>query len=294
MTTPEFAARAPHALAVAERPSLRRTAGRPIAAGVGGTGGWQALGWATEQAELTAERLVLLHVCVPGSPLDRTTGDPTQAEVELIDPPLARAVANTRMRLGGHRASLRIRSGEPEACLTDASAGVSLLVVGDGAGGRTVRRVVRHAHCPVVVVRPNTAVADASFAGHVVAGVDGSIASRVALEFAVGYAAQHHLPLTAVHVAAGEPQDAARLLADEVAPWARRHPSVSIRQAVLRGSVADRLILAGARARLLVVGDKRRGVIGRARTGDVPLTVATEAPCPVAVVPLEQHETDPW
>jgi nucleotide-binding universal stress UspA family protein len=66
-----------------------------------------------------------------------------------------------------------------------------------------------------------------------------------------------------------------------------------VRRAVLPGPVADTLIHAGAGARLLVVGDKRRGVISRAHTGDVPLTVATEATCPVAVVPLDQREGDP-
>jgi hypothetical protein len=57
--------------------------------------------------------------------------------------------------------------------------------------------------------------------------------------------------------------------------------------------VVDALLRAGAGARLLVVGDKRRGVVGRARTGDVPLTLATEAICPVAVVPIDQREGDP-
>jgi nucleotide-binding universal stress UspA family protein len=266
---------------------------RPIAAGVGGAGGWRALAWASDQAESTGGRLVLLHVCVPGSPLDRATGDPTRAEVELIDPPLARALAAARRRLGGHRAILKIRSGEPSACLAEVSAGTRLLVIGDGEGGRTVRRVVRHARCPVVVVRTAAAAPNAAFAGHVVAGVDGTAAGRAVLELAFDYAAHHGLPLAAVHVSESELTDGTRLLAEETAPWARTHPSVPVRNAVLHGSVADRLLPAGAGARLLVIGDKRRGVIGRARTGDVPLTLATEAPCPVAVVPLYQRDAEP-
>ena len=62
---------------------------------------------------------------------------------------------------------------------------------------------------------------------------------------------------------------------------------------VANHGVPDALIRAGTGARLLVVGDKRRGVIGRARTGDVPLTVAADAPCPVAVIPLHQREGEP-
>jgi nucleotide-binding universal stress UspA family protein len=282
-----------------------------IAVGVGGAGSWQALAWAAEEAERTAARLVLLHVCAPGSPLDRTTGAPTSAQVELIDPPLARAYASTQTRLGGQRVALRISSGQPAARLAAASASVRLLVVGAGEGGRTVRRVLRHAHCPVVVIRPNAPSNGGSpLAGHVVVGVDGTDAGRVALEFAFTYAAEHHLPLAAVHVSeAGRGEHfadhgipsahsvlepaALELLGADTEPWVLKYSAVPVRRAVLHGSVSDALIRVGAGARLLVVGDKRRGVIGRARTGDVPLTVATEAPCPVAVIPLDQREENP-
>ncbi|GAA2565032.1 universal stress protein [Winogradskya consettensis] len=285
--------------------------GRSIAVGVGGAGSWPALAWAADEAEQTGARLVLLHVCAPGSPLDRPTGRPTPAEVELVDPPLARAYAKTQTRLGGQWVALQIRSGEPSAALVDASIGVRLLIVGAGEGGRTVRRLLRHSHCPVVIVRPNSISSRGGpLAGHVVVGVDGTPAGQAATEFGFAYAAEHRLPLAAVHVSAADQDDyfyddttlsthfaaepaALKLLAAETEPWALKCPAVAVRRAVLHGSVADALIGAGAEARLLVIGDKRRGVIGRARTGDVPLTVATEARCPVAVVPLDQREGDP-
>lgn len=264
---------------------------RAIATGLGGAGSWQALAWALEESEQTRTRLVLMHICVPGSPLDRGTSDATAAEVELVDPNLARALEKARARLGGGRAVLKIRSGDPASRLVDASAGVGLLVIGAGEGGRTVRRVVRHAHCPVVVVRPSAA-AGAQYAGHIVVGVDGSTASQTALEFAFAYAAEHRLPLAAVHVTASSSTEPGPLVT-EVELWARKYPDVAVRMAVVGGSVADALIRTGAGARLLVVGDKRRGVIGRARTGDVPLTVAADASCPVAVVPADQREAEP-
>jgi nucleotide-binding universal stress UspA family protein len=258
---------------------------RAIAIGLGGAGSWQALAWAIEEAERTHTRLVLMHVCAPASPLDLYTGDPTTAEVELIDPNLARALGNARARLGGHRVVLKIRSGDPAGRLVEASAGVGLLVIGAGQDGHTVRRILRHAHCPVVVVRPG-----APFAGRVVVGVDGSVASQTALEFAFAYAAEHHLPLAAVRVATfADPEP----LAADVEVWARKYPDVALHMAVVGGSVPDALIRAADGARLLVVGDKRRGVIGRARTGDVPLTVAAGAPGPVAVVPADQREAEP-
>ncbi|MCU7729419.1 universal stress protein [Actinoplanes sp. KI2] len=260
----------------------------PIAAGVGGAGGWRALTWAVELATHTGEQLILLHVCVPGSPLQRIAGQPTPAEVEVVDPALARAYATVRSRLGRDRTTLKICTGHASEELTETSAGARLLIIGDGEGGRTVRRVVRQAHCPVVVVRPIGRAAATPYPGHVVAGVDDSPASRSALEMAYAYAEQNRLPVAALHVS--DRAAAAALLGDAVAPLARAYPLVPTRRSVLAGAVGDQLIHAGAGARLLVVGDKRRGVIGRARTGDVPLTVATEAPCPVAVVPLEQRD----
>jgi nucleotide-binding universal stress UspA family protein len=282
--------------------------GRSIGVGVGGAGGWQALAWAADQAERTGTRLVLLHVCAPGSPLVRVTGEPVPAELELIDPPLARAFTKTRERLGGKRVALRIFSGDASARLVDASAGVGLLVVGAGGGDRTVRRMLRHAHCPVVVARPvSPAVSAPLFGGHVVIGVDASAASRTAMEFAARYADRHRLPLAAVHVSAVSDDDyfyddvtlsthfaaepaALQLLAYATDPWALKCPAMPIRRAVLHGPVVEAILRAGAGAGLLVVGDKRRGVLGRARTGDVPLIVATGAPGPVAVVPMVQHE----
>jgi nucleotide-binding universal stress UspA family protein len=265
----------------------------PIAAGIGGAGGWRALTWATDLAATTGERLVLLHVCTPGSPLDRFVSDPGAAEVEIVDPALARAYTAVGARLGRARTVLKIHAGEPAERLVDVSAGARLLVIGDGEGGRTVRRVVRQAHCPVVVARPDTRVGRAPFAGHVVAGVDDSAASQAALEVAYGYAAQQGLPIAAIHVTGQPPGDGGRLLSAVVTPWMNAFPGVVTRCSVLSGPVGEELVRAGAGARLLVVGDKRRGVIARARTGDVPLLVATEAPCPVAVVPLAQRDTAP-
>jgi hypothetical protein len=73
------------------------------------------------------------------------THEPTTAEVELAKPSLARALANTRARLGGQRAALRVRSGDPSTHLVDATAGVGLLVIGGGGryGASSVRRAAR-------------------------------------------------------------------------------------------------------------------------------------------------------
>ncbi|WP_199509730.1 universal stress protein [Nucisporomicrobium flavum] len=282
-----------------------------IAAGVGGAGGWQALAWAAEEAERTGARLVLVHVCPPDSPLGRAGTEPSAAEVELADPALAHAYAGIQTRLGGHRTALHLHRGDPATALVGASADARLLAIGAGGTGRTARRVLRHAHCPVVVIRPQAPPDPrAPLAGHVVVGVDGSPAGRTALEFGFAQADEHHVPLAAVHVSEASHDDyfyddvtlsthfavepaALDLLATETEPLAADHPAVPVRRAVLHGTVADALIRAGSGARLLVVGDKRRGVVGRVRTGDVPGVVAAGAHCPVAVVPLHQLEGEP-
>ncbi|GAA2673075.1 universal stress protein [Actinoplanes palleronii] len=276
---------------------------RSIAVGAGGAGSWQALSWSVEEAERTGSRLVLVHVCEPGSPLDRGDTEPAPAEVELVDPGLARALISVRARLGGQRAVLKVYSGDPATRLVDASTGAGLLVIGAGGGDRTVRQIVRHALCPVVIVRPGAA-GTTERTDRVVVGVDRSVAGRMALEFAAGFADQHRLPLTAVHVVEPGregrsperigPADGPEFLAGVLQPWTAKYPGLTITPVVLPGPVADALIQAGHGAPLLVVGDKRRGAVGRIRTGDVPLTVTMDAPCPVAVVPIDQREEVPW
>ncbi|GAB1640348.1 universal stress protein [Krasilnikovia sp. MM14-A1259] len=279
-----------------------------VAAGVGGAGGWQTLAWAAEQAiTRSGARLELLRVTEPGAPLAGLAGEPAPALLELTDPALSRALSATRTQLGGHRVRLRILVGDPGTALTGASAGADLLVIASGGSGHTIRRIVHHARCPVIVVRPVSAGRGAPLAGHVVVGVDGSDAGRAALEFAFTYADDHRLPVAAAHVSArisddyysdeitrpaharGEPA-ALEWLDAEMQPWMLKYPQARVRQAVLNGRVADGLRRAGRGAHLLVVGDKHRGLLSRTRTGDVPATVAQRAGCPVAVVPLARRE----
>jgi nucleotide-binding universal stress UspA family protein len=258
---------------------------RTVAVGVGGTGGRPALGWAGDEAQQTGARLVLLHACPPASPLARQPGRPSATKVEQVDPPLARAVSTAQTRLGRGRVSFRILEGDPGAALPTAAAHAGLLVIGSGSGGSTVRRVIRHANCPVLVARPVSHELGAAFPGHVVVGVTAGSAGHEAIGFAFGYAEQRRLPLCAVRVQDGDLVAAIDLLQSQIEPWKLRYPQVQVLGIVVHGGIADGLTWAGAGARLLVVGNRHRGPLGRARTGDVPLTVARRAACPVAVVP---------
>jgi nucleotide-binding universal stress UspA family protein len=177
------------------------TAGRPsapggtivhrptIAVGVGSDRGWAALGWAVSEAAATGGRLVVCHVVPADSPLANRPGGVPLSLLELVAPALARAVAAARTRLGGNRVTLTVRAGRPGKALVSVAADARMLALGAPENSdwalraSTTHRVVTRAECPVIVVRSATGDARAPFAGHLVAGVDGSAPSRAALAF---------------------------------------------------------------------------------------------------------------
>lgn len=277
-----------------------------IVAGIGGTNGWHALAWAADEAFTTGARLVLCHACPPDSPLATRGRNAPIGLVELVDPPLARALASARTRLGGDRVTLRIIPGRPADALLAAARDADLLVVGAPGQkrirgvGSTAHEVAAHAPCAVVVVRPLDAERG-PFAAHVVVGVDASDAARAALEFAFGYADTHRRPVAAVHVAAHADQDywydettlsthfAAEppdqhLLATEVEPWMRKYPAVAVKRAIVTGRPLTGLLRVGRGAALLVVGDHGHGRVVRALLGTVSDGALDAAAGPVAVV----------
>ncbi|MDQ7910193.1 universal stress protein [Phytohabitans sp. ZYX-F-186] len=281
-----------------------------ILVGLGGSGGWQALAWATDEAAGTGANLVLLHACPPDSPLAARAPSPSLAVVELFDPSLARAVATTRARLGGDRVQLRLLPGRPGPLLVTAAARASLVVVGPPAGrypggyGSTTHHVLAHCPGPVVVVRPITASRGATLLGHVVVGVDGQGDPDPALEFAFERAASHRAVLAAVHVTTRQHEDywfdqttlethfsaepaALDLLGRAIEPWTRQYPRVPVKCAVYAGRPLPGLLRAAQGARLLVLGDHGHGQLGpagRALLGSVAHGAVDGATGPVAVV----------
>jgi nucleotide-binding universal stress UspA family protein len=266
---------------------------RTIAVGVGGAGAMAAFAWAAAEAARDGARLLLVRVCPSCSPLARLTGAPPPERLERTAPMLARAVAAAG-HPGVDQQVVRVVTGEPGPALAAAAEGADLLVIASGGHGNTVREVVRHAHVPVVVARGTPGGLGATFADHVVVGVDGAASGRTELGFAFAYADLHGLPVAAVHISSPGRQGLDGVATDrlraEIEPWSRRYPQTRVRLCVSAGAVTDGLVRAGVGAHLLVIGDRHRGVLGRARTGDVPLSVARSADCPVAVVPIERLE----
>lgn len=252
-----------------------------------------AFAWAAEEAARDGARLLLIRVSASCSPLARFTGNPPPELLERAAPMLARAVAAAG-RPGVESQVIRVVVGEPGPALAAAAVAADLLVIGSGGRGHTVREVVRHARVPVVVARGVPGGRGATFADHVVVGVDPGGSGHAALDFAFAYAGLHSLPVAAAHISSrvrdGLDPEAADRLRAEIEPWARKYAGTPVRRTVSRGRIAEELVRAGIGAHLLVIGDHRRGPAGRARTGDVPLSVARTADCPVAVIPIERHE----
>lgn len=261
-----------------------------------------ALSWADEVARDTQRPLCVLISEV----------DPTQVlemTAEWHTARIARIEADARDRIKESRApftSVDVVSVPPTAALIDASARGSLLVV--GARGHTLlsgvvlgsvsQHLARHAACPVVVVRqPHDPQP------RVVVGVDGSAASRQALDFAApqadrtgssltvvnGWRSLSHgrgaLPGSTFERRYAEEVDAAeRLLAESVAGLAETWPDLAVTTEAIPVPPGRCLADASQAASLVVVGSRGRGAFAGMLLGSVGQSVLHQAHCPVAVV----------
>lgn len=173
--------------------------------------------------------------------------------------------------------------------------GVGALLIGSTGVELSARSA-----CPVVVV-PHPG--DDSPRAGLVAAVDCSESSRLALEHALAEAAVRGVGLRVVLAWQGEglrtapgkgetpadhaatEEDARSRLAQFVAPHRERHPQVSIQEQVVRGSPRKTLVGETSGAELLVLGSRGLGEFRGLVMGSVSQAVLHQAGCPVAVVP---------
>ncbi len=141
----------------------------------------------------------------------------------------------------------------------------------------------------------------------VVAGVDGSEQSLLALDYAADEAARRHQPLrivtgvqwplfvpamagTGIPMDAGV-QEAAQATLDDATNRARtRQPALDVTAQVIIGSPAGVLVGESERASVVVVGNRGRGGFASLLAGSVATQLATHAHSPVIVV---RPGTDP-
>jgi nucleotide-binding universal stress UspA family protein len=239
-----------------------------------------------------------LHDQGLGAGFRATMWDRTRDEVSAAAAAAAAAAPGTGI-------SERVVEGFPVPLLVAESRRAGLVVLGDrGLGGFTGLLVgsvaigtAARAACPVVVVRGE----QASDAGPVVVGVDGSPISEAALAFAFEAASTRQVPLVAVHAwhdtvfeASVAPlldwdaieADERRVLAERLAGWGGKYPDVEVRRVVVRDRPPHALIEAATAtaAQLIVVGSHGRGSAAGLVLGSASHAVLHHAPCPVAVV----------
>jgi nucleotide-binding universal stress UspA family protein len=140
----------------------------------------------------------------------------------------------------------------------------------------------------------------------IIVGIDGSVHSRRALEWAISEAAIRRTPLTVLTVQqaiAGYwgpviyPQDldfveqAAKVAQEETDELldklgaGSRPPSVSVRAVV--GLPADQILTAAKDADMIVVGSRGAGGFKKLLVGSVSSQITHHAHCPVVVIPAE-------
>ena len=223
------------------------------------------------------------------------------------------AAADTVTEAALHRARefapvARIRSdalvGQPTTRLLEIADHAELVVVGHRGRngfpglqlGSVSRRIATQAACPVVVVRGRT-MAD----GPVAAGVDDSPAADHVLRAAFEAAADRGcavlairsflpaVPLWTAAVRGGDRRapgaDAVELarLEEHLAPWREKYPDLPVETEITHDSAASALVGASARAQLVVVGSRQRGVVRGTLLGSTVLQLLHHADCPVLI-----------
>ncbi|MEW2144813.1 universal stress protein [Micromonospora vinacea] len=283
---------------------------RPVVAGVDGSpSSLVAAEHGARAALLRSRPLLLVHgylhpsgYGVPLNPYDLGIPVPPEEAQQMLE----RTATELTGRWPGLTVEVRQVAGGPGITLIEESRRAELVVVGSrGRGGFTGlllgsvgAQVAAHAHCPVLVVRPDEQPIPVD--GPVLVGVDGSESSRLAIRLGADEAALRDVPLVLVHVApadgdrtvpeeieesqAAYQAEAVRLLADASALARAEHPDLVVREHPVRvAGAAQGLIEASGAGSLLVVGTRGRAGFTGLLLGSVSQAAIQHAHCPVLV-----------
>ncbi len=271
-------------------------------------------------AKITGSELHVLHVA-PAFPDYFEPSDPEPGPTEREGRRILDEQVNKIENVGGAVAQSHLRMGGAAEEVIDLAEELQtgLIVLGSRGRGRIRRAlmgsvsdsVVRHAHCPVLVVRWKPV----AFPAKILLATDGSEEADLAAQSAADLAARTGSELHVTHVGkvlshggvgvkasyvgvevdplpAG-PQEALDKESKELleAQLARMgEAGVTVTEAHLMSGRADEEIIflaEGVEADLVVVGSRGLGGIRRARLGSVSDSVVRHAHCPVLVVRRE-------
>jgi len=216
---------------------------------------------------------------------------------------------SVRLRHPGLHVDTLLLEGAPSPALIEETAQARMLVLGSrGLGGfsgmilgSVAVQVGAHAHCPVVVVPPDT-LPTLHNRRRVVVGVDGSKLSAKAIDFAFEQAEAIGGRLVAVHAWNSpfstyengrgelmfdneEVRKASEVLLSEALAGPRSdHPDIAVDVELIPGQPARAILHAGEAADLVVVGSRGRGGFTGLLLGSTSQQVLHHARCPVAIV----------
>jgi nucleotide-binding universal stress UspA family protein len=188
----------------------------------------------------------------------------------------------------------------PAPTLIEMSNEAEMVVVGTSGRGLLARgvlgsvssTVVRHATCPVAVIRDEELPDENA---PVLVGIDGSRTSEHATELAFDEASRRGVDLVALHawsdVTTEVPfldwatveEEGQRSLGEALAGWGERYPDVTVRRVIVRDRPAHHLIEAAESAQLVVVGSHGRGGLTGMLLGSVSNTLLHLVRIPVIV-----------
>jgi nucleotide-binding universal stress UspA family protein len=190
-----------------------------------------------------------------------------------------------------------LAEGSPARVLCDRSSTAEMVVVSsrgygglaDSLLGSVSWQVACHGHGRIVVVRGQWRPVNQA-PGPIVAGVDGSPASKDVLTFAFEEATLRDVPLIAICALADAPGKlgGARQIEEGfsrvMTEHEKEHPEVTVLRQVASGAPRSALLTAATGAQLLVAGSRGLGGLKGMSLGSVAATLLHHSPCPVAVV----------
>ena len=289
---------------------LSKKTGYGVIVGVDGSAASDAaVVWGAHDAALRGVPLTLMHVTSPVAPtwaqaplLERLQGWQQQEGRNTLAN-ACKIAEDTGIHVARIEINAELLISATVPTLIDRSRDADVIAVGtDGRGaidrgllGSVSSGLVRHAHCPVAVIREQPALPQPS-QGPVLVGIDGSPSSTLAIKTAFEEASYRRADLVALHTWSDRElielpgidwseveAEEQRLTSEVLAGWQERYPDVIVTTQLVCDRPARALVDASRSAQLVVVGSRGRNLLSRTILGSVSNAVVQSAGAPVIV-----------